>query len=184
MAHPILAPQPLASFPIASPSPTSSLLSMDSPARMQSGYGPPSPSPPPALVSQDSVGGFAFGAPGSAAFSAVRPTQQPSPQQQHSLARAAFANVVVAQHSGSGDGTAHDVRAHDPRLVRAALDPSNTFVGAAQLGISGENSAYDASFRNFCADESRTDQFSVGREQDRLSSVHNSDGPSAGLSSF
>ena len=183
-AYPILAPQPLASFPLASPSPTSSLLSMESPARMQSVYGPQSPSPPPALVSQDSVGGFAFGAPGSAAFSTARPAQQPSPpQQQHSLARAAFANAAAAQHGsgvggGGGDGAPHDVRVYDPRLVRAALNPSNTFIGA------GGNIGYNASSSSFDFGESRLDQYGGETEHAGLSTAQNSDGAAAGLPFF
>ncbi len=149
--QPILAQQPINSF--ISPSPTSSLLSLDSPARP---YGSPSPSPQPApmLVSQDSVG-FAFGAPGSAAFSASAGPRtghaSPSPQQQ-SLARAAFANAVAAQQYGGGGGggtsAASDQRVHDPRLVRAALDPGNTFVGGGQSMFDGGAVGHDASFRN------------------------------------
>ena len=141
--------QPITSF--ISPSPTSSLLSLDSPARP---YGSPSPSPQPApmLVSQDSVG-FAFGAPGSAAFSASAGPRvghaSPSPQQQ-SLARAAFANAVAAQQYGgsSAASAASDQRVHDPRLVRAALDPGNTFVGGAQSMFDGRPFGHDASFRS------------------------------------
>lgn len=154
VGQPILAQQqqqPISSF--ISPLPTSSLLSLDSPARP---YGSPSPSPQPApmLVSQDSVG-FAFGAPGSAAFSASANPRighaSPSPQQQ-SLARAAFANAVAAQQYGGGGGggtsAASDQRVHDPRLVRAALDPGNTFVGGGQSMFDGGAVGHDASFRN------------------------------------
>lgn len=158
--HSMLMQQPQrspGSFMLASPSPTSSLLSLDSPARP---YGSPSPSPQPApmLVSQDSVG-FAFGAPGSAAFSATAGLRvgqaSPSPQQ-HSLARAAFANAVAAQqYATNGAGTVSDQRVHDPRLVRAALDPGNTFVGAAQSMFDGGGSSHDASFRSVGFDEHR-----------------------------
>ena len=148
MGQPMLAQQPqqpISSF--MSPSPTSSLLSLDSPARPY-GSASPSPQPAPMLVSQDSVG-FAFGAPGSAAFSASAGPRlghaSPSPQQQ-SLARAAFANAVAAQQYGGngGAGAASDQRVHDPRLVRAALDPGNTFVGGAQSMFDGGAIGHDS----------------------------------------
>ena len=144
--QPMLVQQPLGTF--ISPSPTSSLLSLDSPARP---YRSPSPSPQPApmLVSQDSVG-FAFGAPGSAAFSASAGPRigHASPSQQQSLARAAFANAVAAQQYGGSGGAsaASDQRVHDPRLVRAALDPCNTFVGGAQSMFDGGAISHDAAF--------------------------------------